>query len=87
MTPRKKQDAFLGTALDEEFVLLNTRTGQFHGMGAVALAVWNAIDGVRTLAAIQAMIADRYDVERATCFAEVAAFVADLQREGLVDAA
>lgn len=75
----------VGTRLDDEFVLLNARTGRFHGLSGVALATWDAIDGVRTLGAIQRLIADRYDVDRAICFAEVAAFVDELRREGIVD--
>lgn len=86
MIPRKNADTFVSGTLDGELMLLNSRTCRFHGLGGVALAVWQAIDGVRTLGAIQALIAERYAIDRATCFAEVAAFVEDLRREGIVDA-
>lgn len=85
MIPCKNTEAFLGNALDDQLVLLNVHFGHFHGLSGVALAVWDAIDGIRTLGEIQAMIASRYDVDRATCFAEVAAFVDELRRTKLID--
>ena len=83
--PRRITGAAMGNTIDEELLLLNVRTGRFHGLGGVALAVWEAIDGVRSLGDIQASIAARYDVDRATCFAEVAAFIDELRRAGLID--
>ena len=85
MIPRKKSDAFLGSVLDDDLVLMTVDTGRFHGLGGVARAVWDAIDGIRTVGAIQGAIADRYAVDRAICFDEVEAFLAELASAGLVD--
>lgn len=82
---RNKTDAVVCAGLDDDLVLLNIHSGHFHKLGGVGLAVWNAIADVRTLGAIQAAIADLHEIDRATCFAEVAAFVGDLERAGLVD--
>lgn len=85
MILRKKPEAFAESGIDDEWILMNVDTGHFHSVSGVALDVWNAIDGTRTLDVIQSMMADRYAIDRETCAAEVATFVGELRAAGFVD--
>ena len=59
-------------------------TGAFHALKETGKAVWDLIDGARSLDEIKAVLAARYAIDAARCDADVTAFVAVLEKAGLV---
>ena len=83
--PRKVPDRFAETDLNGETVLMNIDTGQFHALKNTGLAIWRLIDGVRSIAAIQAELLKIYDVDDAQCQAETFRFLNALKESGFVE--
>jgi hypothetical protein len=55
-----------------------------YTLSAVAADVWELLDGVRTVEAVIDAICEKYDVDRATAAADVAALVHDLAHAALL---
>jgi hypothetical protein len=73
--------------LAEEAVILNTRSGIYYGLDAVGARVWNLILEPRTFSEICRVIAAEYDVEPASCAADLRELCATLQAHGLIETA
>ena len=76
---------FAETELDGEIVLMNIDTGSFHGLKDTGLAIWKLIDGRRDMSAIRDEAMELYDVDSATCTAEVRRFVDQMVKAGFVE--
>lgn len=85
--PRKATNVLAETELDGEVVLMNIDTGSFHALKGTGLAIWQMIDGSRDLTTIKAEMRKRFDVDDATCSAEVDAFVQSVAKVGFVESA
>ncbi len=67
-----------------DIVVFNEALGLFKGLSGPAIDIWNAIDGERDAAAIAALLVERYEVDVATCEADVVPFLAKLADAGLI---
>lgn len=65
-------------------VLLHLESGQYHGINAVGLAVWELLERPLTLDELVAGVRERFDDASAGVAAEVAAFVESLRHRDLV---
>lgn len=70
--------------VEGEFVALNIEKGQCYGMDSIASKVWSLIDVPRSIEEICAALESLYDVDPATCRADVESLLNSLSREGLV---
>lgn len=70
--------------LGEGGVLLHLESGQYHGVNAVGLVVWELLERPLTLDELVAGVCERFDGTPAGVAADVAAFVESLSRRGLV---
>ncbi|RYG85291.1 MAG: PqqD family protein [Alphaproteobacteria bacterium] len=84
MNLSKNVSAFSEAEIDDELVLLNIATGQFHGLRSVGLAIWKLLDSEPDPAAIKAILADRFAVDPSTCDREVDQFISDLEKARLL---
>jgi hypothetical protein len=71
--------------VEGEAVLIDLQGRRIMGLNQVGSFVFGLIDGVRTVDALAAAVAERFQVERERARADVAAFLSDLQRRGLVE--
>ena len=71
--------------VESEAVLLDLEGRRIQGLNPVGSFVWGLLDGVRTVAEVGRAVADRYGVDGARAQADVASFLGDLRRRGLVD--
>jgi hypothetical protein len=71
--------------VEGEAVLLDLRGKQLVGLNGVGSFVFGLLDGARTVAALSAAVAERFEVELARAEADVLAFVRDLARRGFVE--
>jgi hypothetical protein len=83
-TPRKIDDSFVATDIDDEVILLRLRDGEIFSLQGTSREIWACIDGIRTVAGIADELAGRHDGPGETIADDVAEFIAELRDEGLV---
>ena len=71
--------------LGEEVVLLHLTNGMYFGLSDVAARIWKLLRDPVTLASIERVLIEEYDVEPERCHDEVMRLVSDLVDEGLVE--
>ena len=74
----------VSTEMDGERVMMSLEQGAYFGLGGIGGTIWDVLAEPRSVAEIEAQIMAEYDVDAETCHADVAAFLADLERNGLV---
>lgn len=72
--------------VDGELVMMDIVKGTYYGLDPVAARIWQAVAQPTSIADVCAQMLAQYEVDPATCEAEVLAFVADLEKAGLVSA-
>jgi hypothetical protein len=71
--------------LEGELVLLNLNTGVYFGLDSVGSAIWRLIDGFRSASEIVTAMTEEYDVDAATCRADLDRFLDALRANDLID--
>lgn len=69
----------------DDLVFFDETGGQYFATGAVGADIWDLIESPRSLRDICAALMDRYEVDAATCQAEVQRFAEELAGAGLVE--
>jgi hypothetical protein len=64
--------------LHGEAVILNLKTGVYHGLDGVGARIWQLIQEPRTVEEICITLMDEYQVEKQRCETEVCSFLATL---------
>jgi hypothetical protein len=87
--PSKKSDLVTRT-VSSETLILPVRAGvasleSIFTLNGVGAAVWDLIDGRRTMAAIVDQVREAFDVDPAEAERDVSEFLADLCEAGLVE--
>ena len=77
-------DDLLEADVNGEIVALHIDKGQCYGMNGVASRVWQLLAEPTSAEQICATLAAEYEVDPATCRADVDALLADLKTEGLI---
>jgi pyrroloquinoline quinone biosynthesis protein D len=77
-TLQRVTDKFVETEIDDEVVLMHLDTGQFFALKSTGRTIWQLIDGARNKADIQAALMEQFDVDEASCAAELDRFLADM---------
>jgi hypothetical protein len=72
------------TVLDREAVLLNLESGVYYTLNPVGTAIWDLLDGERSLGKILDAVCERFDVSEPVARRDVAALASQLRREGLI---
>lgn len=80
----KHADRFTETAIDDEIVVMDLGCAEFFSLNATAGAVWRAIDGARTRAAVVAVVAAGYGLPAEDIAADVAAVIDQMIAAGFV---
>ncbi|MCU4653922.1 PqqD family peptide modification chaperone [Roseibacterium sp. SDUM158016] len=78
-----RKDVF-ATAIDNELVLFDPDQGSYFGSGAVGDCIWSMISDERVVADICDALMEQFEVERATCEADVIEFLNALENRGLI---
>lgn len=58
---------WVGTEVEDSFVMINLETGTYLTLNATANAVWDALEAPQTQRAVEASLRDRFDVSAADC--------------------
>lgn len=74
----------IATDMDGETVMMSIERGEYFGLGGVGTRVWELLAQPTSLAEIIRVICSEYEVDEATCQADIQTFVEDLITNGLV---
>lgn len=73
--------------MDGDTVMMSIERGEYFGLSGVGSRVWELLAEPVALPAIARAICAEYEVDEPTCKADMQAFLADLQQQGLINAA
>ena len=80
----RRSDTQVSTELDEEAVALHTGRNAFFTMNPVATRVWQLVEQPASLQSVFDALVSEFDVDQATCEAEVTALLDVLVEKELV---
>lgn len=70
--------------LGDELVALDPRAGECFGFNSVATSVWRELGEPKSFEQLREALLAEYEVEPGQCHDQLAAFLRDLERKGLV---
>lgn len=70
--------------MDGERVMMSIEQGAYFGLGGIGGMIWDLLEEPHSVAEIEARVMADYPVDAETCRADVAAFLSDMERNGLV---
>lgn len=73
------------TDIDDETIVLNPDTGDCYALDAISTRIWKALAEPCSASTICSAMAAQYDVDRATCEAQVLALLEQLRGEGVIE--
>ena len=79
-----RQGDWIAARAGDEIVMMSLQLGRYLGMSEVGARIWDLIETPQTVGAIQAQLLAEYEVDEATCAAEVQAFLAELAENNAV---
>ncbi|MBW4446582.1 MAG: PqqD family peptide modification chaperone [Spirirestis rafaelensis WJT71-NPBG6] len=75
----------ISSDLGGEAVILNLKTGVYHGLNEVGARIWNFIQQPKAVSDIEQTLLQEYEVEAQQCDRDLKALLQDLQAAGLID--
>jgi hypothetical protein len=84
--PRKfvRREELLEADVNGEIVALHVERGQCYGLNGVASEIWRMLEQPNSAGDICAKLQEDYEVDSATCEAQVTDLIAELLNDGLV---
>ncbi|OKH32523.1 thymidylate synthase [Calothrix sp. HK-06] len=74
----------ISSDLGEEAVILNLKSGVYHGLNEVGASIWKLIQEPKTIKEIGQKLLEEYDVEPEQCQSDLIALLEDLLAAELV---
>ncbi len=75
----------ISTDLGGEAVILNLKTGVYHGLDAVGARIWNLLAESRTVNDMLDALLQEYEVEPDRCERDLLALLQNLANSGLIE--
>ncbi len=75
----QRTDQWVGTEVEDSFVMINLETGTYLTLNATANAVWDVLETPQTQDAVEAALLDRFDVVPADCTTAVTSLLAKMR--------
>jgi hypothetical protein len=75
----QRTDQWVGTEVEDSFVMINLETGTYLTLNATANAVWDVLETPQTQEAVEAALLDRFDVVPADCMTAVTSLLAKMR--------
>jgi hypothetical protein len=82
ITPAAQQ---VSASLTDETVILNLGSGVYYGLDAVGARIWSLIQSPISVADIQRVLLNEYNVDPYQCDRDVMALIECLAEEGLIE--
>ena len=74
----------IATDMDGDTVMMSIVRGKYFGLDPVGSRVWKLLEQPATLDDMVRVVRAEFDVDEATCKADMASFVGELQSHGLI---
>lgn len=71
--------------LDGEAVILSMSSGLYHGLNSVGTRIWKLLQRPRTVGAIRDELLAAYEVDPATCLADLLRLLEELREAELIE--
>lgn len=81
----ERRGEMIETEVDGELVALHIDNGTCYGFNSTATRIWALIDQPRRLSELRDDLMREFDVDAATCEAELKALLDELAADGLVE--
>jgi hypothetical protein len=75
---------WLAAKVGDELVMMSAAQGNYIGLSAVGARIWELIETPHTVESLCAALVAEYDVDPATCRAEVDSFLATLSQHNAI---
>ena len=79
----QRTDKWVGTEVEDSFVMINLETGSYLTLNRTASAVWDALATAQTQADLEARLMARFDVPAADCSEAVTRLLAEMREQKL----
>ena len=83
---RRSSDV-MASQVDNELVMMDIEHGMYYALNPVGADIWNRLAEPQKVADLCAQLQGEYDVDQATCEADVLAVLNDMAGEGLLQPA
>ena len=81
---KHSKDIFWQDVIDD-VVILSTENAQYFGAETTGAMIWRLLEAPTSIAAICENLIQQFDVDKASCEAEVLEFVGQLKAAGLIE--
>ncbi|MEO1429122.1 MAG: PqqD family peptide modification chaperone [Cyanobacteria bacterium J06632_19] len=71
--------------LGGEAVILNMKTGVYHGLNEVGAKIWDLMEQPKTVKEIHNLLVEEYEVEPEVCKNDLLSLLKNLQAVGLIE--
>lgn len=80
----ERKDNWVGSQIEDSFVMLNFEGGEYASLNSTATEIWNALESPRSAEDLVADLTIRYDITPSDCALSVNRVLEDLASKGLV---
>lgn len=84
MTMWKRLDDWIGTQVEDHFVMIHLESGRYVSLNDSAAEAWQALETPKDQDAIVSDLTAKFEVDAETCGKSVTALLARMQEMGLV---
>jgi hypothetical protein len=82
-TTLTRNPRLIAADMDGDTVMMSIESGEYFGLGGVGTRIWELLAAPHTLSQLVSTICTEYEVDAATCEADVRRFLGDLLDNGL----
>ncbi len=75
----QRTDEWVGTEVEDSFVMINLETGKYLTLNRTASAVWDALETPQTQGAVEDRLIDGFEVSPEDCRTAVTALLAQMR--------
>lgn len=85
--PLVRSEAVVFTELEGEVVMLDTEGGQYYELDSIGSRIWMLLEDRPSMAKLKDALTAEFDVDEETCRVDLADFIENLAKLGLVASA
>ena len=82
---RKYSHALIQRAIGDEYILLNTQSGNVHQLNPAAACIWRRMADDMDIEAIAAVLVENFAIDAETALADAQSFVTELSNLKLLE--
>lgn len=84
MTMWKRLDEWVGTHVEDQFVMIHLESGRYVALNETAAETWVTLESPKDVDGVVAALAGKFEVDEATCRAAVEPLLEKMRDLGLI---